>query len=312
MAKEVVLVFPGQGSQYVGMGAGLPEAAFQSLNQVLGFDLYHLMINGPEEELKLTSNAQPAIVAHSVLHFQKLKKILDEKRVAIRRVLGHSVGEYSALVAAEVLTLPEAVRAVQMRGKFMQETVPAGLGTMYAIVKVGEKLVAQACNEASTNDELVAPANFNDPDQIVISGHRAACERAVAWLQKNVEGRFRAIELKVSAPFHSPLMAPAAKRLQSVFLELNFSPNCLPYIANVDAKEYPAQTSTHTIQENLLQQVAAPVLWAQSIAQLPSETLCIEVGPGKVLTGLIQKINPRIETIAIDHTDALHQIEGKL
>ena len=312
MAKEVVLVFPGQGSQYVGMGQGLPETAFIPLNQKLGFDLYQLMLNGPEEDLKLTSNAQPAIVAHSVLQFQKLKKILDEKQVTISKVLGHSVGEYSALVAAEVLTLLDAVRAVQMRGRFMQETVPPGAGTMYAIIKVAEKLVAQACSEASNLNELVAPANFNDPEQIVISGHRTACERAVAWLQKNVESRFRAIELKVSAPFHSPLMAPAAKRLQSIFLELVFNTNTIPYIANVNAQEYPARTSTLTIQDNLLQQVAAPVLWSQSIAQLAPDTLCIEVGPGKVLSGLIQKINPRIETIAIDHTDALSTLEEKL
>ena len=310
MTKSVTLLFPGQGSQYVGMGKEF--GPFEIADNVLGHSLTKLMFEGPEDELKLTQNTQPAILNHSIALFNKVKKILDENGVKIDRVLGHSVGEYAALVAAGVLSLEDATKAVYLRGKFMQEAVPEGKGKMYAIMKVNEKKIKEACRASSNDEEQVMAANFNEPAQIVISGHAAACERAVKWLEENVEGTFRAVELNVSAPFHSSLMKPAADKLSEAFNEFQFNTNSIPYIANVNAQEYGVETDPQKIRDNLIKQVDGPVLWTQSIQKLPENTLCLEVGPGRVLMGLVRKINRNIKVISLDKEGAFDDLLEEL
>jgi [acyl-carrier-protein] S-malonyltransferase len=313
MTKSVTLIFPGQGAQYVGMGKALEGHSsydlFEKANQTLGYSLTKLMFEGPEEELKLTENTQPAILNHSVALFKKLKEILDAKDVKIDRVLGHSVGEFAALVAAGVLSVEDATKAVHLRGKFMQEAVPAGKGKMFAIMKVAEDKIREACAAASEEGSEVMPANFNEPNQIVISGEAAACDRAVKWLEENIEDPYRAVELQVSAPFHSSLMEPAAKKLKAELDNFDFKANEVPYVANIDAKEYAAGTDVDTIKNNLFKQVDGSVLWTQSIQDLPSDTICIECGPGRVLMGLLRKINRDIKVISLDKDGAFDQLE---
>jgi [acyl-carrier-protein] S-malonyltransferase len=312
MAKSVTLLFPGQGSQYVGMGKNLDHALFDMGNEILGYDLKKMMHEGPEDELKLTHNTQPAILKHSITLFNELLKILDKHNVKIDRVLGHSVGEYAALAVAGVLSPYDAIHAVHLRGKFMQEAVPVGKGKMFAILKVPADVVEEACKAASQPGSEVMPANFNDPSQIVISGESEACARAVTWLAENFKEAHRAMELNVSAPFHSSLMKPAADQLKAAFKKFKWNENKIPYIANIDAKEYPAGTNPQTIIDNLYHQAYGPVLWTQSIEKLPSDTLCIEVGPGKVLMGLVRKINKDIKVVTLDRDEALAEIEELL
>lgn len=301
----VTLLFPGQGSQYVGMGQNLfkEEASKAILNradEASGFDLTKLMLEGPEEDLKATENTQPAIVTHSVALFSRLKTVLSEKNISIDRVLGHSVGEYSALVASGALSFEDAVKAVHKRGKYMQEATPQGVGKMFAILRVPSDVVAKACLESSSDDNKVMAANFNEPTQTVISGHAEACERAVKWISENFEGRSRAMELQVSAPFHSSLMQPAEKKLSKYLTNVEFKANEIPYIANIDSTEYAKNTAGALIKENLIKQVCGSVLWSQSISSLDEKTIFIEVGPGKVLTGLNKKINKELKTYTLD------------
>lgn len=302
--KKVTLIFPGQGAQYVGMGKNLelPECV-QALNEAdstFDFSLKELMFEGPEDKLQLTEFTQPAIVAHSVALFKGLTKYLSENDIEIERTMGHSVGEYSALVAAGSLELKDALMAVNLRGKYMQEAVPAGKGKMYAVLRVPGDIIEKACEASSDENEQVMPANFNEPGQTVISGHAGACDKAVAWLKENYEGKQMAIPLKVSAPFHSSLMRPAEEKLASHLETLNFNENKIPYIANINAEEHPAGTSGDKIRENLVKQVCGSVLWKQSLESLPDDTLFIEVGPGKVLTGLNKKTNKTFKTYTLD------------
>ncbi len=309
MTKQVTLLFPGQGSQYVGMGKkleGLPAFTyFQQADAALEFPLTKLCLEGPVENLKLTQNTQPAIFTYSFALFTELSGFLKQENIQIQQVLGHSVGEYAALAAADVFSFAEAVKTVHLRGKFMQEAVPVGKGKMIALLKLEESLVRKACEAASQKDSQVQPANFNDPGQIVISGHAEACDRAVKWLQENNEGRFRAVELPVSAPFHSSLMQPAAEQMQKVLEGMTVRPSKLPYIANIDAKLYPAESSAEVIKENLRRQICGSVLWTQSIVQLPADSLLIEVGPGKILKNLVKKIRPELKTISLDDKETL-------
>ncbi len=304
----VTLIFPGQGTQYVGMAKSLEEFSeskeiLDQANNSLGFDIKKLMFEGPEEDLKQTENTQPAIVTHSIALFQKLKTILDERNIKIDQVMGHSVGEYSALVAAGAIRFEDAVLAVKNRGKFMQEATPSGVGKMYACLRVDGETVIKACLESSSEYSKVMPANFNEPTQTVISGHADACDKAVKWIEDNFEGRFRAMELKVSAPFHSILMKPAEEKLSDFFKTIEFKQNDVPYIANIDTTKYE-NTSAEKIKDNLLKQVCGSVLWTQSIETLPTDTIFIEVGPGKVLTGLNKKINKDLKTFTLDSEDS--------
>lgn len=308
---KVTVVFPGQGTQYVGMGQSFLEFGyFEKANKAAGYDLKKLMLEGPAEELKLTENTQPAIVAHSLMLFDKLKDLLKKKNIQIERVLGHSVGEYSALAAAGVMTFEEAVKAVHFRGKYMQEAVPAGKGTMFAILKQDEATIREASERASTSEEKVSPANFNEPSQIVISGDKAACERAIKFMEEKTGARVKAIELQVSAPFHCALMKPAELKLKPVLDGIKFQKLSLHYIANVDAKEYHSNTNPEAIKENLLKQVCGSVLWTQSIQSLSNETIIIECGPGKVLAGLIKKINPNLKVISLDSETGFSEVEA--
>ena len=308
MTKSVTLLFPGQGSQYVGMGKNLDHSLFDKANAALGYDLKSIMFDGPEDDLKLTQNTQPAILNHSVALFHKVKTLLDSKGVKIDRVLGHSVGEYAALVAAGVLSLEDATKAVHLRGKYMQDAVPVGKGKMFAIMKVPADVIEQACKVSSQINSEVMPANYNDPSQIVISGESEACLRAVKWLEENYKEPHRAVELNVSAPFHSSLMKPAADKLLAAFSEFKWNKNTLPYIANIDATEYAAGTETDKIIHNLYKQADGPVLWTQSIEKLPNDTLCLEVGPGRVLMGLVRKINKDIKVISLDKEESFNEL----
>ncbi len=308
MAKSVTLLFPGQGSQYVGMGKNLDHTLFDQANKTLGFNLKNIMFVGPEEDLKLTQNTQPAILNHSIALYNKVKTLLDTKGVKIDRVLGHSVGEYAALVVAGVLSLEDATRAVHYRGKYMQDAVPVGKGKMFAIMKVPANILEEACRKSSEINSEVMPANYNDPSQIVISGESAACLRAVKWLEENFQEPHRAIELNVSAPFHSSLMKPAADKLLTAFSDFKWNKNTLPYIANIDATEYAIGTETDVIMNNLYKQAAGPVLWTQSIEKLPNGTLCLEVGPGRVLMALVRKINKDIKVIPLDREESFLEL----
>jgi len=309
MAKSVTLLFPGQGSQYVGMGKGLDQTLFDKGNEILGFDLKKLMQEGPEEELKLTYNTQPAILEHSITILNHILPLLKKHNIKIDRVLGHSVGEYAALVAAGVLSAEDALHAVYLRGKYMQDAVPVGKGKMFAILKVPADVIAKACAEATRPDSEVMPANFNDPSQIVISGESEACLRAVNWLTENYSEPHRAMELNVSAPFHSSLMKPAADKLKEAFTKFKWNENQIPYIANINATQYEVGTNPQIIIDNLYQQAYGPVLWTQSIEKLASDTICLEVGPGKVLMGLVRKINKDIRVISLDKDDAFTQLD---
>jgi [acyl-carrier-protein] S-malonyltransferase len=289
----------------MGKDIGSPNT-FDMANKVLDFDLKSTCLNGPEEELKLTQNTQPAIVAHSIALYKMLTPVLQNMNVKVDRVLGHSVGEYSALVAAGAINLADAIKAVHLRGTYMQEAVPSGIGKMYAVLKISSDIVEEACKAVSTEESQVMAANYNDDGQTVISGHAQACDNVVKWLKENCEQRHMCIELKVSAPFHSSLMLPAQKKLAAHLDTIKFNENAINYIANIDAKEYIVGTSPKLIKENLIKQVSGSVLWKQSLAKLSNDQYFIEVGPGKVLTGLNKKINKLFKTYTLDSTDGLN------
>ena len=303
MANQITLVFPGQGGQYVGMGQDLPSRYFDQANEKLGFDLKSLCLHGPREELNLTINTQPAIVAHSMALWQQLRPRLEEKNIAVIRVLGHSVGEYAALVCAGALSFEDAIVSTRLRGKLMQEAVPPGLGGMMAIVKLDFNLVASTCQELSNAREQVDVANFNSPDQVVISGHREALNKVVAALRERTEQKFRAVPLPVSAPFHSQLMRPAALGLARHFQHLSFHPLQIPYVANIDGKEYPQGTPGAVVRENLISQVDGSVQWIASTQVLESNALVVEVGPGQVLKGLMKKCRPDVTCYSLDREE---------
>lgn len=306
--KNLTVMFPGQGSQYVGMAKQFADSEWlKRADSALGFPLSKIMFEGPDDELRLTAFTQPAILTHSIALFDQLQK----SKINVARVLGHSVGEYAALVAAKVLSFEDAVVSVHLRGKFMQAAVPVGAGKMIAILKVPAETIELACQNSSVGDEQVMPANYNEPGQIVISGHAAACERAITWLGENYKPAHRCIELNVSAPFHSSLMAPAAKELENHFKTITFNPNQTAYVANIDAKEYPVGTDGEVIRNNLIKQVDGSVRWTQSVEALPVD-LCIECGPGRVLMGLGRKINRDLKIICLDKEDGFSELEGAL
>jgi len=316
MSKAVTLIFPGQGSQYVGMGKLLEGcesfAMLEKADQVLGYSLSKIMLEGPEDELKMTQNTQPAILTHSLMLCEELKKLLTKNNITIERVLGHSVGEYAALVAAGAVSFEDAIQLVHLRGKFMQDAVPVGRGAMYALLKVPQDIILKACQAVSTEQEKVMPANFNEPSQIVISGDKNACERALKWLEENHKDAYRAVELNVSAPFHSSLMAPAAQNMLKELEKTKINNTHLPYIANIDAQEYAVGTKASTVIQNLYKQVDGAVLWTQSIAKLSDGSVCLEVGPGRVLMGLVRKINRNIKVIPMDKENPWDEIEKEI
>lgn len=286
------LVFPGQGSQSVGMGKDLAEKYLDQANQILGFDLKKICFEGPEEELKKTDITQPAILTVSVAALEKLKPSLDSARdkntSQLTAVAGHSLGEYSALVCAQSISFADAVKIVNLRGKFMQQAVPLGEGAMSAILGADANKVKEICAEVGN----VWPANFNSPGQVVISGKKASVQQAGEKIKH--AGAKRVIPLAVSAPFHCPLMQPAADNLKVELDKVEIKDAQVPVVANVTA-DYV--TKAADIRELLIKQVTSPVLWENSVKKMIADgvTSFVEVGSGKVLSGLIKKIDRNVE-----------------
>jgi [acyl-carrier-protein] S-malonyltransferase len=256
---------------------------FEEASDALGLDLARLCFEGPEEDLRLTANTQPAILTASVA---ALRVVEQEYGVAPAYAAGHSLGEYSALVCAGALSLADAVRTVRQRGLFMQEAVPVGVGTMAAIMGLDHEVLEEICRQAAEG-EVVAPANFNSPGQVVIAGHVGAIDRAIVLARER--GAKRALPLPVSAPFHCSLMMPAAERLARTLAELPVTPLGLPVVSNVEAAP---NSDPLRLKELLVRQVSAPVRWDESVANMARLGVerFVEIGPGKVLCGLIKRI----------------------
>ena len=299
------LVFPGQGSQTVGMGKKLCEsspaakAVFAEADEALGFSLSKIIFEGPEEKLVLTAYTQPAILTMSVA----VLRALEEKGIAPAPayVAGHSLGEYTALVASGVLSLADGVRLVHKRGAFMQEAVPAGVGAMAAILGLDADSVRAVC-EGAAQGEVCEPANFNTPVQTVISGHAKAVERAVALAAE--QGAKRSVMLKVSAPFHCSLMRPVADRLAAEMDKCDWSAGACPLVANVSAA---AVTDVKTIREGLCAQTYSPVRWVESVQAMIAAGVqgYVEMGPGKVLSGMVKKIDRSASVLNLEKLDDL-------
>jgi [acyl-carrier-protein] S-malonyltransferase len=298
MEHETAFVFPGQGSQFAGMGKDVYEAypaarkVFDDVDEALGFAISKLCFEGPEEQLKLTENTQPAILAVS----SAILAVLEERGATRRDVVaGHSLGEYSAIVSVGGLTPAEAAAIVRMRGRFMQEAVPVGSGGMAALIGPSVDDAHAICEEAAQG-EVLSVANINAPGQIVIAGTKSAIDRAIDVAKKR--GVRRALPLPVSAPFHCALMEPAAERLRPILDDANFKDLWVALVSNVDAS--PIGTAT-AVRNALLRQVASPVRWVESVQKMISMGVkrFVEVGPGNVLTGLIKRIDSSVELVNV-------------
>ncbi len=300
---KVAFMFPGQASQYPGMGKELAEkfpaarAVFDEADKALGFSISKMCFEGTEDELKLTANTQPAILTCSVAVY----RVAAEKGLQPDCVAGHSLGEYSALVAAGSLKFADAVQLVRKRGTYMQEAVPAGAGAMAAILGLSPAVVADACKRAAEG-EICAPANLNSPEQTVISGHAGAVKRAVEIASQL--GAKRAVILPVSAPFHSALMMPAQEKLAGDLAKTEFRDLRFPLVTNVDADTI---TKGEEARDALVRQVSMPVRWEESVRLLIDEGVntFVEVGPGRVLTGLLRKIERSVAALNIEDEKSL-------
>lgn len=301
---KIAVVFPGQGSQALGMLADLAathpivEATFAEASSVLGYDLWQLVQQGPVEELNKTWQTQPALLAASVAIWRVWQQ---EKGTEPLLMAGHSLGEYSALVCAGVLDFKQAISLVELRGKLMQEAVPAGTGAMYAIIGLDNASIAKACEE-SAQGQVVAPVNFNSPGQVVIAGNKEAVERAGAACK--AAGAKRALPLPVSVPSHCALMKPAADKMAVALENVSFSQPQYPVVNNVDVK---VETSAQEIRSALIRQLYNPVRWTESVEYMAQQGVeqLVEVGPGKVLTGLTKRIVDTLTAVAVNDTATL-------
>nr|WP_314419627.1 ACP S-malonyltransferase [uncultured Erwinia sp.] len=301
---QFAMVFPGQGSQTVGMladlAAGNPivEKTFREASDVLGYDLWQLVQQGPAEELNKTWQTQPALLAASVAIF----RVWQEKGGKVPAMLaGHSLGEYSALVCAGVIAFADAIKLVELRGKLMQEAVPEGTGAMQAIIGLDDEAIAKACEE-SAQGQVVSPVNYNSPGQVVIAGNKEAVERAGAACK--AAGAKRALPLPVSVPSHCALMKPAADKLAVALEQLTFNAPAFPVVNNVDVQ---CETSPEAIRSALVRQLYSPVRWTGCVEFMAQQgvTSLLEVGPGKVLTGLTKRIVDTLTAAAVNDQASL-------
>src|SRR4030081_2215419 len=300
---KIAFGFPGQASQYPGMGKELAEkypaarAVFDEADKALGFSISQMCFAGSEEDLKQTANTQPAILTCSVA----VHRVLAEKGITPDFVAGHSLGEYSSLVAAGALKFSDAVQLLRKRGQYMQEAVPAGQGAMAAIMGLSPAVVIDACKRAAEG-EVCSPANLNSPEQTVISGHAGAVKRTVEIASQS--GAKRAVILAVSAPFHCALMMPAQERLKRDLKSTQFSGLQMPLVTNVDADTI---STGDEAREALIRQVTLPVRWEESIRLLIEEGVntFVEVGPGRVLSGLLRQIERSVATLNVEDEKSL-------
>ncbi|WP_044478309.1 ACP S-malonyltransferase [Paenibacillus antibioticophila] len=308
---KIAFVFPGQGSQSVGMGKDLydqlPEARsrFEEANEALGFSLTGLVFEGPESELKQTANTQPALLTTSYA----LYEAFAAKGIKPDYMAGHSLGEYSALAASGVLSFEDAVKIVRARGQFMEQAVPGGQGAMAAVLGAEREALAALCGEISDSGAVAELASINCPGQIVVSGAKEGIEQVTARVKEI--GAKRAIPLEVSGPFHSSLMKPASERLEAKLSEVAFHDGTTPVVANVTAR--PAQEASE-IPSLLVRQVYSPVLWEDSVAWLIEQGVdtFVEIGPGSVLTGLIKKIDKSVRLFNVSSLESLERTVAEL
>jgi [acyl-carrier-protein] S-malonyltransferase len=308
--RQLAIIFPGQGSQSPGMGKDLAEKfpvarqVFEEADDALGFAISRLCFEGPAEDLQLTENTQPAILTVSVAAF----RVLQEAGIgAPAFVAGHSLGEYSALVAAGALTLSDAVRTVRSRGRYMQEAVPVGTGAMAAVLGGDLGEIERVCEEAR-DGQVCSIANLNSPGQAVIAGNTEAVDRAIERLSGVAK---RVIKLKVSAPFHCALMRPAQERLAADLERLRFNDPAMPVITNVDARSV---TAPDELRDALVRQVSAPVRWVESMQLLLGQGVdtFVEAGPGKVLSGLMRQISRDVKTLNVEDAASTEATEAAL
>ncbi|WP_110648609.1 ACP S-malonyltransferase [Salinicola peritrichatus] len=304
MTQSLALVFPGQGSQQIGMLRELAErysvvrTTFDEASEALGYDLWHIVQDGPEEKLNATACTQPALLASSVAIWRVWQE-LEGPRPSM--MAGHSLGEYSAMVCAGALSFAEGVRLVRLRGEAMQAAVPAGVGAMAAILGLDDKAVESACRDAAQS-EVVAAVNYNSPGQVVIAGHQAAVDRAIALCQE--AGAKRAMPLPVSVPSHCALMRPAAQRVEEAMAALEFKLPRYAVYQNVNAQ---VPETPEVLRQRLVEQLYCPVRWTDCVNAMAADGagVFIECGPGKVLTGLNKRIQRQAKGLAVNDPETL-------
>ncbi len=308
--KKYAAVFPGQGSQSVGMFQDFMDneivaKTYAEASEALGYDMKEVTLNGPESELNRTEVTQPAILTASIAAFRVLKETVG----APCAVAGHSLGEYSALVAAGVLDFADALRLVRLRGQAMQEAVPVGQGAMAAVLGIDDDVIIEVCKAVSVEGDAVWAANFNTPGQVVISGSKGACDRACA--EFTARGARRVVPLAVSAPSHCPLMKPAADRLQEALAKLSLKDAELPVYVNAEAKPF---TKAEDLKKALIAQLTGPVRWVETVQALKADgvEVLVEVGPNKVLCGLNRRIDKTLGAANVCNAETLEKTVATL